>query len=116
MDQPQTNIESSLSIRQRVERARKRQYERYGMDITNAKVPYELLAENNKLTDHQQRMLTRISMKHKWSNRVQIKIIRIARTISDLAEAEQITDESIWEAMTLRRLNEKQQTLAAKEQ
>jgi magnesium chelatase family protein len=48
-------------------------------------------------------MLTNVAVKQNWSNRVQIKIIRLARTISDLAGESEIKDQAIWEAMTLRR-------------
>ena len=44
-----------------------------------------------------------MSSKQQWSNRVQIKIIRLARTISDLEGSQEITDASIWKAITLRR-------------
>ncbi len=32
-----------------------------------------------------------------------MKILRLSRTISDLAGSEQITNEAIWEAVTMRR-------------
>jgi magnesium chelatase family protein len=80
------------------------QYARYQEDISNAKVPFELIMQTSPLTDAQQRMLGQVAAKQNWSNRVQIKIIRLARRISDLAGEERISDTSIWEAMTLRRL------------
>lgn len=43
------------------------------------------------------------SSKHNWSARVQMKVIRLARTISDLSLDEHITNEAIWEAVTMRR-------------
>lgn len=95
--------ESSEEIRNRVGAARRRQYKRYQMEITNAKVPFEMLTDSSPLTDSQQRILTNLTVKQKWSNRVQIKIIRLARTISDLAGEPNITDQAIWEAATLRR-------------
>lgn len=58
-------------------------------------------------------MLTNVAAKQNWSNRVQIKIIRLARTISDLAGDETISDTALWEAMTLRRRGlHKQQAIA----
>lgn len=53
--------------------------------------------------DHQLKMIRQVASKQQWSNRVQIKIIRLARTISDLEGSKVITDESIWKAITLRR-------------
>ncbi|MED4014473.1 hypothetical protein [Sutcliffiella cohnii] len=46
-------------------------------------------------------MLRHIVAKQQLSNRAQIKIIRLARTISDLANSKTITDQSIWEAVKL---------------
>jgi magnesium chelatase family protein len=113
LDQQTVVRESSADIRKRVEKARKRAIQRYQMEISNAKVPYELLTETSPLTGEQHKMLTNVAVKQNWSNRVQIKIIRLARTISDLAGEEGITDTSIWEAMTLRRMGlHKQQTVA----
>ncbi|WP_143414836.1 YifB family Mg chelatase-like AAA ATPase [Geobacillus sp. E263] len=94
--------ESSETIRKRVEEARRKQYERYGKEITNGRVPFELLMEKSPLAKRQQLLLQQWASQHQWSNRVQTKIIRLARTISDLKGTEEIADESLWEAMTLR--------------
>jgi len=94
--------ESSETIRKRVEEARRKQYERYGKEITNGRVPFELLMEKSPLAKRQQHLLQQWASQHQWSNRVQTKIIRLARTISDLKGTEEIADESLWEAMTLR--------------
>ena len=97
--------ECSADIRKRVEKARERQYERYGEQICNAKVPFEKLSATSPLKENQLNMIRQVSAKQHWSNRVQIKIIRLARTISDLEGSQEITDESIWKAITLRREN-----------
>ncbi|MCM3763918.1 YifB family Mg chelatase-like AAA ATPase [Neobacillus niacini] len=107
--------ESSIEIRKRVEHARAIQYDRYKMELTNAKVPFELLMELSPLSSNQQTMLTNVAAKQNWSNRVQIKIIRLARTISDLAGETMITDTAIWEAMTLRRWGLHKQNVMARE-
>jgi magnesium chelatase family protein len=113
LDQPSKGQESSNSIRTRVEKARQLQYQRYQTEITNAKAPFEVITATSPLTSDQQKMLMNVASKQNWSNRVQIKIIRLARTISDLAGEYQITDTSIWEAMTLRRQAlHKQQSIA----
>ncbi|WP_227938684.1 hypothetical protein [Alkalihalobacillus deserti] len=67
------------------------------------------------LTDHQQKMITQVSSKQQWSNCVQVKMIRLARTISDLEGESRITDESIWKAMTLRRASGVKDPLRARE-
>ena len=56
-----------------------------------------------------------MSSKQQWSNRVQIKMIRLARTISDLSGELNITDESIWKAITLRRTTLQKEQLKVRE-
>jgi magnesium chelatase family protein len=73
------------------------------------------LKETSPLTTEQKKTLTNVSSKQSWSNRVQTKIIRLARTISDLAGEERISDQAIWEAMTLRRLGMNKQQVVARE-
>ncbi|MGF6953822.1 magnesium chelatase family protein [Neobacillus sp. B4I6] len=97
----ETAGESSKIVRGRVEEARSRQYDRYGMEVCNSRVPYEMLLRASPLTDTQQSTLQRHAIKKSWSNRTQIKIIRLARTISDLQASPAITDQSIWEAVQL---------------
>jgi magnesium chelatase family protein len=76
-------------------------------------VAFELLTQTSPLASEQQKMLTNVALKQNWSNRVQIKIIRLVRTISDLAGEEKITETAIWEAVTLRRWGlHKHQSLA----
>lgn len=113
LDQQEKNAETSAIIRQRVEVARQQQFLRYETQITNAKVPYELLTKTSPLTSKQRNMIAQVSSKQQWSNRVQIKIIRLARTISDLSGNLEITDEAVWKAIKLRRtLNPKEQMTA----
>ena len=113
LEQPSKQQESSTTIRERVAEVREFQYQRYQSEISNAKVPFEILSEKSPLTNEQQKMLSKVAAKQNWSNRVQIKIIRLARTISDLAGEEFITDSSLWEAFSLRRLSvQKQQSMA----
>lgn len=85
LDQQSKRQERSADIRKRVEKARERQYQRYQTEISNAKVPFEMMTERSPLTAEQQKMLSKLASKQNWSNRVQIKIIGLARTISDLA-------------------------------
>lgn len=95
--------ESSKMVRKRVEAARQRQYERFGREITNGRVPYDELIKASPLTPKQQSMIQQLLYQKDWSNRTQIKIIRLARTISDLSDerGSQISDESISEAIKL---------------
>ncbi|MCH6269281.1 YifB family Mg chelatase-like AAA ATPase [Neobacillus citreus] len=93
--------EASEAVRKRVEEARLRQYNRYGKQICNSRVPYETLMKTSPLTEGQQRTLNVLLNKKGLSNRAQIKIIRLARTISDLERSPCITDQSIAEAIRL---------------
>ncbi|WP_175640191.1 YifB family Mg chelatase-like AAA ATPase [Metabacillus schmidteae] len=114
LDQPTKNQVGSIDIRQRVEKARERQYERYQERVSNAKVSFERLSKTSPLKEHQLNMIRQVSTKQQWSNRVQLKIIRLARTISDLEGSLEITDESIWKAITLRRGNPRKEQKAGK--
>ena len=99
-----SRIESSEDIMKRVSEARERQYLRYEREICNGSVPFEELVKKSPLTVGQQSGLQRLSITQGLSNRVQIKIIRLARTISDLQGEESITDDAMSEALSLRRL------------
>ncbi|RIW34320.1 ATP-binding protein [Bacillus salacetis] len=107
--------ESSADIRKRVEAASLKQLDRYGEEVSNNKVPFEKMMAASPLSNEQRQLLTRVSSKQNWSNRVQIKIIRLARTISDLAGEEQLSDGAIWEAMKLRRWDMNKPHLIARE-
>ncbi|KLT16606.1 YifB family Mg chelatase-like AAA ATPase [Neobacillus vireti] len=93
--------DNSEMVQGRVEEARNRQYERYGSEVCNGRVPFEILMKRSPLRDEQQRQLQRLSLKKGWSNRTQIKIIRLARTIADLQARRTISDEHISEAIQL---------------
>ncbi|MGQ4669009.1 YifB family Mg chelatase-like AAA ATPase [Metabacillus halosaccharovorans] len=102
LHQGNQHAEQSEIIRRRVEVARKRQSERYGKLVLNATVPVEELMGKVLLTDQQRRFLQKRAMKQNWSNRISIKMIRLARTISDLRGERNLSDEALWEAITLR--------------
>lgn len=95
--------EPSELIRKRVKAARNRQYERYGLEICNSRVSYDTLLKTSPLTHEQQKTLQQLTLEKNWSNRTQIKIIRLARTNSDLAGTDHITNDSIEEAVNLNR-------------
>lgn len=115
LNQKNEKLETSSEIKKRVKQAHERQFERYQDQMNNATVPFELLSKTSPLTEKQQRMIAQLSLKKQWSNRVQIKLIRLARTISDLAGEPNITDESIWQAMTLRRMDDRKQLKVIRE-
>lgn len=94
--------EDSASIQRRVAIARRLQYARYGSPVSNARVPIDLLLERSPLSTYQKKFLNRISNKANLSSRHQIKVIRLARTISDLSEETEITDQALEEAILLK--------------
>jgi hypothetical protein len=80
-----------------------RQYERYGKEVGNGFVLLEELLATSPLTPSQQNILQNWGLKKGFSNRMQIKLIRLARTIADLNGSTAIKDSHSWEALTLRR-------------
>lgn len=98
--------ETSRVIRSRVVQARARQYERYGKEICNGRVSYETMITTSPLSVPVNQLLQQMAIKRHWSNRVQLKIVRLARTISDLRGEESISEEALWEAMSLNRSND----------
>nr|WP_263629684.1 ATP-binding protein [Bacillus tianshenii] len=99
-----SGMEGSDKVRNRVEKARERQYERYGKERCNGSASFEELTKSGSISPAQIETLQIISIKLGLSNRVQMKIMRLARTISDLNGEKSITDEALKEAMALRRL------------
>ncbi len=97
-----TVSETSDTVRKRVEKARGFQYERYGEERCNGSASMEELT--NSISPTQLDTLQAISIKLGLSNRVQMKIIRLARTVSDLAGEKSITNEALEEAMSLRKI------------
>lgn len=101
-------VEPSEKIRERVALARSKQYHRYGGKLTNGEVLFDQLVATSPLSMTQKEMLEAICIKQGLSNRVHIKIIRLARTIADLRGEEAISDAAICEAFKLRNLEYKQ--------
>ncbi|MDQ0252833.1 putative ATPase with chaperone activity [Evansella vedderi] len=66
---------------------------------------FEQLIAKHPLTSEQQHQLQCVSIKKGYSNRVQIKIIRLARTIADSKGEDRISNETLSEAFGLRQLH-----------
>lgn len=103
MNQTAKGGSSSVDLKKRVAEARKIQRMRYGGEVLNANVSLEQLKSLGNITDHQVKMIATYAQKQQWSNRVQVKILRLARTIADLNKEEQVTEEALWESMTYQR-------------
>lgn len=87
--------ETSAMIRKRTTTARKLQHDRYQGLYLNGNAPAKLVLEHCQATEAQLARINDACYDNKWSNRSQLKLIRIARTISDLSGSEVLTDESI---------------------
>ena len=96
--------ENSAMIRARIEKARNIQKERYGGIGLNGTVPFAYFSKMSLLTDYQKDLLQTVCFEEKWSNRIQTKLMRIARTITDLAGEEEISDVSLQEAVKWKKL------------
>lgn len=87
--------ETSAMIRVRTTTARKIQHDRYQGLYLNGNAPAKLVLAHCQATEDQLARINDACYDNKWSNRSQLKLIRIARTISDLSGSEGLTDESI---------------------
>ena len=99
--------ESSAVIRERVERARRKQMERLkGSGLfANAQLEGPLLAAHCRLNKNAQPLLEKAMNKLKLSARAYDRILKIARTIADLSGEEQIQVEHLAEAILYRSLD-----------
>ena len=96
--------ESSAAIRSRVVAARQKQMERYAGTsvICNARLSSKLLRKYCPLTSNQQQMLMDAVSLMGLSARAFDRILRVARTIADLADCEHPTDAHLYEAIQFR--------------
>ena len=99
---------SSAEMRERVRKARALQAERYrdmpGV-LTNADVKGRDLQKVCRLTDGMKDDLVRTIERLRLSARAYDKVLRVARTLADLAGSEGVTDEHVNGALALRRLD-----------
>jgi magnesium chelatase family protein len=106
--------ESSVKIRERVLRARERQQERYkGLMVPggkrrifkNADLPPKLLHEYCEIGDEGRNILKMAMSRMGYSARAYDRILKVSRTIADLAGAEAITPAHLSEAIQYRSLD-----------
>lgn len=101
--------ESSKSIRDRVEKAREIQKNRFKEEniYSNAQMDGRLIRKYCKLNDKGNKIIKRIYNRYHLSNRAYSRILKVSRTIADLNERETIEETDIIEALQYRRfLNE----------
>ena len=101
--------ESSATIRERVNRARAIQNERYkGTGVTcNARLTPALLKKHCVLSDAAAKLLQASFDSLGMSARAYDRILKVARTVADLAGSENIEIEHISEAIQFRSLDRK---------
>jgi len=101
--------ESSAQIRERVERARQWQQRRFaGTNLRfNSQIPASETKKYCALGAKEEGMMKRIFEQMKLSARGYHRVLRVARTIADLAEEEQITLAHLGEAICYRGVEEK---------
>ncbi len=101
--------ESSAAIRERVEKARKLQRERYkGSGVfSNSQLTQELMEKYCRLDSEASRLLRDAFEALGLSARAHNRILKVARTIADLAGVESIGLEHIAEAIQYRALDKK---------
>ena len=101
------NGESSESIRERVEKARALQYQRFGESRTNASLNAKELQELCELDSGSRALLEQAISSLDLSARAYDRILRVSRTIADLEASESIQAQHIAEAIQYRTLDRK---------
>lgn len=97
--------ESSKEIRNRVEKSRLIQRERFGKTKTNSQMSQKELKEYCVLGMEEKELIKRASERMGLSARSFDKILKVSRTIADLEEAEKIDKVHILEALSFRKNN-----------
>ncbi|MGD9474749.1 MAG: YifB family Mg chelatase-like AAA ATPase [Eubacteriaceae bacterium] len=102
--QTQPKGESSKTIKERVDQARLIQNERYQHSgiFFNSQLTPKLLEDHCRLGPSEQSMMEKCYQKMKLSARGYHRILKLSRTIADLAESEQITTSHLAEAIQYR--------------
>jgi magnesium chelatase family protein len=96
------NGESSEEVAQRVIAARERQFHRNGAGISNARLDGLALDHHAGLAEEERMLLLNAGQRLGFSARSYNRILKVARTIADLALAEQIKTPHLAEAIQYR--------------
>ena len=103
----EAEAEPSSAIAARVARARNIQLERFAKEgiFTNSAMTAEMISKYCRLTARQTDFLNKVIDKLNLSARAYSRILKLSRTISDLAGEKDITPEAIAEAIQYRNLD-----------
>ena len=104
-----TRQTSSAEMRAQVERAREIQNRRYANETisTNSQMRRKHLEQWARLDEPSSQMLERAMDEHAFSARAHDKILRVARTLADLAGRQNISQDDLFEALSYRTLDRK---------
>ena len=94
--------ESSEPIRERVLAARRRQIDRLGPGRTNSKMTPREIREKIVLTDDSRDFLRTVTAKMNLSARVFDRVLKVGRTIADLAGSDEVGKSHLAEAVQYR--------------
>lgn len=105
-DQPN---ESSAQIRERVEKAAEAQKERYRGTpfLRNADLNSEAVSRYCFLGPDQEKLMEKVYKSKHLTGRSYMRVLKVARTIADLAGEEQIRTEHLAEALSFRTMDRK---------
>ena len=101
--------EKSIKIKERVDKARKIQLERYkeyGI-FSNSELDSKLINKFCKLNSHSKEILKKYFEKLNLSARAYSRVLRVARTIADLDNSQNIKEEHLLEALQYRSLDKR---------
>jgi len=102
--------ESSKEIKSRIDLVRKIQSTRYhgnkrmGAGLTNSQISSSELSVYCPLSAENEQLLERVMEKYDLSARAYVRLMRVSRTIADLAGAENIEKQHLMEAVQYRSL------------